>query len=144
MWWSPSSSGFACRGPPMLDRAADRPCSSATASVVALRAAWRDLRTPERAVLGAFALSIAVGFTWGLPSSSTWAVDSISPRSCGLGAIVETYWPGHFHTYPALHTGLLTLLSLPWIALAAARVGLGREGLGAELIKPLYMTGIEV
>ena len=109
-----------------------------------LRAAWSDLRTAERVVLGAFALSIAVGFTWGLPGSNTWAVDSISPRSCGLGAIVETYWPGHFHTYPPLHTGLLTILSLPWMALAALRVGTGREGLGAELIKPLYMTGIEV
>ena len=62
---------------------------------------------------------------WGLPGTSTWAVDSISPRSCGLGAIVETYWPGHFHTYPALHMGLLTILSLPWLALAALRVGVG-------------------
>ena len=112
-----------------------------------VRGAWRELRLLERAervVLGGFALAIAVGFTWGLPSTSTWAVDSISPRSCGLGAIVETYWPGHFHTYPALHTGLLTILSLPWVALAALRVGVGREDLGAELIKPLYMTGIEV
>ena len=109
-----------------------------------VRAAWGGLRPPERAVLGGFALAIAVGFTWGLPATSTWAVDSISPRSCGLGAIVETYWPGHFHTYPALHTALLTILSLPWVALAALRVGLGREDLGVELIKPLYMTGIEV
>jgi hypothetical protein len=109
-----------------------------------VRAAWRDLQPAERVVLVAFALAIAVGFTWGLPGTSTWAVDSISPRSCGLGAIVETYWPGHFHTYPALHTGLLTILSLPWLALAALRVGAAREDLGAELIKPLYMTGIEV
>jgi hypothetical protein len=106
-------------------------------------AAWRDPGTAERLVLAAFTLSVAVGFTWGLPGSSTWAVDSISPRSCGLGAIVETYWPGHFHTYPPLHMALLTALSLPWIALAALRAGVAREGLGAELIKPLYMTGIE-
>jgi hypothetical protein len=109
-----------------------------------LRSAWRDLRDPERVVLGAFALAIAVGFTWGLPGTSTWAVDSISPRSCGLGAIVETYWPGHFHTYPALHTALLTTLSLPWIALAGLHVGFTREALAGELIHPLYMTGIEV
>jgi hypothetical protein len=109
-----------------------------------VRTAWGDLRVAERAVLGGFALAIAVGFTWGLPSTSTWAVDSISPRSCGLGAIVETYWPGHFHTYPPLHTALLTILSLPWVALAALRVGVGRDDLGVELIKPLYMTGIEV
>jgi hypothetical protein len=99
---------------------------------------------PERALLAAFAVAIAVGFMWGLPGSNTWAVDSISPRSCGLGAIVETYWPGHFHTYPPLHTALLTVLSLPWLGLAALRVGVSREALGAELIKPLYMTGIEV
>ncbi len=109
-----------------------------------VRGEWRELRLAERVVLGGFALAIAVGFSWGLPATSTWAVDSISPRSCGLGAIVETYWPGHFHTYPALHTGLLTILSLPWIALAALRVGIGRDDLGVELIKPLYMTGIEV
>ncbi|HEX4447676.1 MAG TPA: hypothetical protein VH044_13095 [Polyangiaceae bacterium] len=104
----------------------------------------RGLGRPELAVLGAFALAIAIGFTWGLPGTNTWAVDSISPRSCGLGAIVETYWPGHYHTYPALHTALLTLLSTPWIALAAARVGLAREALGQELVKPFYMTGIEL
>jgi hypothetical protein len=107
-------------------------------------AAWKDLRPAERLVLAAFALAIAVGFTWGLPGSSTWAVDSISPRSCGLGAIVETYWPGHFHTYPPLHMALLTVVSLPWVALAALRAGTGREDLGGELIKPLYMTGTEV
>jgi hypothetical protein len=109
-----------------------------------VRAARRDLGAPELTLLAAFAVAIAVGFTWGLPGSNTWAVDSISPRSCGLGAIVETYWPDHFHTYPPLHTALLTLLSLPWLGLAALRVGVGREVLGAELIKPLYMTGIEV
>jgi hypothetical protein len=109
-----------------------------------LRAARRDVGVPERALLAAFALAVAVGFMWGLPGSNTWAVDSISPRSCGLGAIVETYWPGHFHTYPPLHTALLTVLSLPWLGLAALRVGVSREALGAELIKPLYMTGIEV
>lgn len=110
--------------------------------VVAAR--WRILRPGERLVLGGFALAISVGFTWGLPGSSTWAVDAISPRSCGLGAIVETYWPGHFHTYPPLHMALLTVLSLPWIALGALRAGTGREDLARELIKPLYMTGIEL
>lgn len=95
-------------------------------------------------VLGAFAAFLAVGFTWGLPSSETWAADSISPRSCGLGAIVETYTPGHFHNYPPLHMLLLTLLSLPWMAVAASRVGLGMDALAEELIRPVYMTGIEV
>ncbi len=102
---------------------------------------WRD---PATIVYAAFALAIAVGFAWGLPGTDSWAADSISPRSCGLGAIVETYWPGHFHHYPPLHMALLTVLSLPWIGLAAARSGPGTDALAAELIKPLYMTGIEV
>ena len=110
----------------------------------AAAAAWRGLGAPERAVLAAFAVAIAVGFAWGLPNSNTWAVDSISPRSCGLGAIVETSRPGHFHTYPPLHMAWLTVLSLPWIGLAALRVGPDLDALGGELIKPLYMTGIEV
>jgi hypothetical protein len=110
----------------------------------AAAAAWRALLAPERAVLAAFAVAIGVGFTWGLPNSNTWAVDAISPRSCGLGAIVETYWPGHFHTYPPLHMAWLTMLSLPWIGLAVLRAGAGLDALGDELIKPLYMTGIEV
>jgi hypothetical protein len=88
-------------------------------------------------------MAILVGITWGLPSSDTWAADSISPRSCGLGAIAQTYWPGHFHTYPPLHMAMLTVLSLPWMGLAAARAGTGAGALAAELIKPLYMTGIE-
>ena len=108
------------------------------------RATWRRAGHAERVVLGSFALFVAVAFTWGLPGTSTWAVDAISPRSCGLGAIVETYWPGHFHTYPPLHMAVLTVLSLPWMALAALRAGTGRADLGVELIKPLYMTGIEV
>jgi len=105
----------------------------------------RELRErPERWILLATAAAIAVGFTWGLPGSDSWAADAISPRSCGLGAIVETYRPGHFHTYPPLHMALLTVLSLPWMALAAARVGTAPDALAQELVKPLYMTGIEV
>jgi hypothetical protein len=94
-------------------------------------------------VLIVFGTAVAVGFTWGLPGPDTWCVDSISPRSCGLGAIVETYWPGHFHTYPPLHMLLLTLLSLPWMALAVLRVGTRQDALEAELVRPLYMTAIE-
>ncbi len=98
---------------------------------------------PETLVLIAFGTCVAVGFTWGLPGPDTWCVDSISPRSCGLGAIAETYRPGHFHTYPPLHMWLLTLLSLPWMAVAAIRVGTNQDALEAELLRPLYMTGIE-
>lgn len=109
-----------------------------------LRTVTGRLRDPAAAVELGLALAIAVGFCWGLPGSDSWAADSISPRSCGLGAIVETYWPGHYHHYPPLHMAVLTLLSLPWMGLAASRAGLGMDALGAELVKPLYMTGIEV
>ena len=102
---------------------------------------WSD---PRAIVFASFAVALSVGFAWGLPGTDSWATDSISPRSCGLGAIVETYWPGHFHHYPPLHMALLTVLSLPWMGLAAARSGPGMEALAAELVKPLYMTGIEV
>jgi 4-amino-4-deoxy-L-arabinose transferase-like glycosyltransferase len=102
------------------------------------------LRDPAVVVLLALGIAIAVGSWWGLPGSDSWIADAVSPRSCGLGAIVETYWPGHFHKYPPLHTALLTVLSLPWIGLAASRAGTGIDTLGAELVKPLYMTGIEV
>ncbi len=108
---------------------------------IALRT-W--LSEPAIVVQAAFALAVAVGFLWGLPGSDSWAADSISPRSCGLGAIVETYWPRHFHHYPPLHMALLTLVSIPWIGLAVSQSGTGIDALGAELVKPLYMTGIEV
>ncbi len=110
------------------------------------RAARAALREPFTGIAGVFLVALAVGFTWGLPGSDSWSADSISPRSCGLGAIVETYWPGHFHHYPPLHMAILTVLSLPWMALALARTGTagGMDALGAELIEPLYMTGIEL
>ncbi len=104
----------------------------------------RRLQGPWAIVLAGFAVAIAVGFTWGLPGPDTWAVDSISPRSCGLGAIVETYWPGHWHHYPPLHMAILTVVSLPWMAIAVHHAGTGLDALTSELLKPFYMTGIEV
>lgn len=100
-------------------------------------------RTSGRAVIAAMFVAIAVGCDWGLPGPDSWAPDSISPRSCGLGAIVETYLPGHWHHYPPLQMAILTIVSLPWIAIAAAHVGTNAGALGAELLHPLYMTGIE-
>jgi hypothetical protein len=108
------------------------------------RAAERVRERPELAVLLAFAVAVAVGSGWGLPGSDSWAPDAISPRSCGLGAIAETYTPGHFHTYPPLHMAILTVLSLPWMAVAASRAGTSLDALAGELIKPPYMTGIEI
>lgn len=102
------------------------------------------LKSPVTLALVLSALATAVGITWGLPGSDSWAADSISPRSCGLGAIVETYLPGHFHTYPPLHMAVLTVLSAPWVVLGVLRAGTNIDALGAELIKPFYMTGIEL
>ena len=101
-------------------------------------------RPAEAAVLAAFVLAVAVGCTWGpARPDCVGCASSISPRSCGLGAIAETYTPGHWHHYPPLHMAILTVVSLPWMALAAHRVGLNIDALGAELLKPFYMTGIE-
>jgi hypothetical protein len=113
-----------------------------------VRRAWpgaleRVLRRPSAIVIAGLVVAIAVGCTWALPGTDAWCADSISPRSCGLGAIAETYLPGHYHTYPPLQMAVLTVTSLPWMALAAARVGGGLDALSAELIKPLYMTGVE-
>ena len=90
-----------------------------------------------------FLVAVIVGCNWALPGPDTWANDSISPRSCGLGAIVETYRTGHRHHYPPLHMAVLTVVSLPWMAIAASRVGIDIDKLGPELLKPFYMTGIE-
>ncbi|MGH7285279.1 MAG: ArnT family glycosyltransferase, partial [Polyangiaceae bacterium] len=111
---------------------------------VSLRAKIRALADDKtNLALAPLALGIFVACWWGLPNTDTWSADSVSPRTCGLGAIVETYWPGHFHNYPPLHTAILTVFSLPWILLAMARVGTSPDALNAELVKPLYMTAIE-
>ncbi len=109
-----------------------------------MRLAWRErLRDPRAFVLVGLAVAIAVGCTWGLPNSTSWVADSISPRSCGLGAVVENFIPGHFQHYPPLHMAILTIFSLPWMAAAASKTGMHVDALGLELIKPFYMTGIE-
>jgi hypothetical protein len=112
---------------------------------------WDALRSNLRAeardrsnlVLAPLAVAILIGSWWGLPGPDSWSADSVSPRTCGLGAIVETYWPGHYHNYPPLHTALLTVLSLPWMGLAALHAGTGQDALAAELVKPFYMSIIE-
>ena len=110
-----------------------------------LRSVLREhLLRPENLVLVLVVLAAAIGFTWGLPGGDSWAADSISPRSCGLGAIVNTYWPGHYDNRPPLYLAILTVVSLPWMALAVARGGIDMGQLEDELIKPLPMTGIEL
>jgi hypothetical protein len=68
-----------------------------------------------------FAALLLLALPWGLPSTDSWSVDSVSPRACALGAVTETYVPGHFFRYPPLHLLLLNLLSLPLLAAGAIR-----------------------
>ncbi len=98
----------------------------------------------RRAVLLATAIFAATGVWWGLPGSESWAADAISPRGAGLGAIVETYAPGHHHIYPPLHMLLLTVLALPVLAWGAATAGTSPAALEAALIQPGPMTAVEV
>lgn len=104
-----------------------------------------DPRDPFTWIVALFVLACLAGGGWDLPCTDAWHNDALSPRPCGLGAVVETWRPGHFFRYPPLQTLLLTLLSLPWIALAALRApSLAQEALLQELIQPRYMTPIEV
>ncbi len=104
-----------------------------------------DPRAPFTWIVALFVLACLAGSGWDLPCTDAWHNDALSPRPCGLGAVVETWRPGHFFRYPPLQTLLLTVLSLPWIALAALRApSLGQEALLHELIQPRYMTPIEV
>jgi len=105
----------------------------------------RTARDPRAWLVAAAVIFASVGLTWGLPGSDTWAEDAISPRSCALFAIAQTYLPGHFHQYPPLHMALLTLTSLPWVATTIARMGTADgAALEAALIAPSIMTPVEV
>lgn len=104
-----------------------------------------DPRSPFTWIVALFVLACLAGSGWDLPCTDAWHNDALSPRACGLGAVVETWRPGHFFRYPPLQLLLLTALSLPWIALGALRApSLGQEALLRELIEPRYMTPIEV
>jgi hypothetical protein len=101
-------------------------------------------RDPRAWLVAAAVVFASIGLAWGLPGSDTWAEDAISPRSCALFAIAQTYVAGHFHQYPPLHMALLTVTSLPWVALTVARAGTDRAALEAALIDPRTMTPVEV
>ncbi len=104
-----------------------------------------DPRDPFTWVVALFVVLCLAGSQWGIPCTDSWHNDALSPRPCGLGAVVETWRPGHFFRYPPLQMLLLTALSLPFIVvgLLSAPSG-GLHALRAELIEPRYMTGIEV
>jgi 4-amino-4-deoxy-L-arabinose transferase-like glycosyltransferase len=122
-------------------------------AIAATRREWRrrlgswaaaQLRTPLFWILlGATVLRCA-GLFWGLPASASWDSDAIAPRDFLVG-VIETYWPGHFFTYPPLHLLLLTTLTLPGWALGLMRVhSLAQPDVIAELIQVPYMTAFTV
>lgn len=104
-----------------------------------------DPRDPFTWVVALFVVACVAGSNWGLPGTDSWHNDALSPRPCGLGAVTETWVPGHFFRYPPLQTSLLTVLSLPFIVVAlVVAPGRGMDALRTELIEPRYMTGIEL
>ena len=104
-----------------------------------------DPRDPFTWIVALFVLACLGGCHWGLPCTDSWHNDALSPRPCGLGAVVETWRPGHFFRYPPLQMLILTALSLPWILLGVLRAPSGgQDALLHELIQPRYMTPIEV
>ncbi len=104
-----------------------------------------DPRDPFTWVVALFVVAVVAGSHWDIPCTDSWHNDALSPRPCGLGAVVETWRPGHFFRYPPLQMLLLTALSLPFIVVGLLHApGGGLDSLRTELIEPRYMTGIEV
>ncbi len=91
-------------------------------------------------VFVAFAIFVIVGSWWNLPCTDAWSNDEVSPRASTLGAVFETWTPGHFFRYPPLHVLMLTVLQSPAIVVAGLRVGFTQDALANELISPGYMT----
>lgn len=103
-----------------------------------------DARDPLTWVVAVFILLCLGGANWNLPCTDSWHNDALAPRPAGLGAVVETWHPGHFFRYPPLQLLALTVLSLPWILLGVLRAGTGQDALLRELIEPRYMTPIDI
>lgn len=108
-----------------------------TADAARAPALWRS---PLLWILVAVLVLHGVGIGWGLPASDGWDDDGIAPRDFLVGT-AETYWPGHFYTYPPVHLLLLALLTLPVSVTAALRAhSLAPHDLVAEFIRVPYMT----
>jgi 4-amino-4-deoxy-L-arabinose transferase-like glycosyltransferase len=102
---------------------------------------WRAaLRSPLTWIVAAVLLLHAIGIAWGLPASDGWDDDGIAPRDFLVG-VAETYWPGHYFTYPPVHLLLLTVLTLPVSLVALVRAhSFAPADLVAEFIRVPYMT----
>lgn len=97
-------------------------------------------RDPFVWILALFVLALFVGSWWGLPCTDSWSNDEVSPRPSALGAVFETWIPGHYFRYPPLHVLGLTVLQSPIILAGVARAGLDQDAIARELIQPAYMT----
>ncbi len=102
------------------------------------------LREPLTWIVVAFAIAVLAGCWWNLPCTDAWSNDEVSPRASALGAVFETWIPGHFFRYPPLHVLLLTVLQSPLIVIAGLRAGWSQDALATELIFPGYMTAAAV
>ena len=98
------------------------------------------LRDPFTWIVLAFTLFCAVGAAWNIPCTDAWSNDEVSPRASMLGAVFETWIPGHFFRYPPLHVLSLTVLQSPLILVGVLRAGLDQAAIERELIQPAYMT----
>ncbi|CAN5539336.1 hypothetical protein BH09MYX1_BH09MYX1_07840 [soil metagenome] len=103
-----------------------------------MRSRW--VRDPFTYVALVFALACAVGATWDIPCTDSWSNDEVSPRASMLGAVFETWTPGHYFRYPPLHVLGLTVVQSPLILVGVLRAGADRAAIEAELIQPGYMT----
>lgn len=108
-----------------------------------LRDRLRELpRSPLAWVLAVGAVLFFVGIWWGLPATDGWDNDGVAPRDF-LGALVLTFTPGKFHTYPPVHSVLLGVLTAPITITALVRSSsLAEADVLREIISVPYMTAI--
>ena len=102
------------------------------------------LRSPLFWILLVAAGLRLTGLFWGLPSSDGWDDDGFAPRNF-LTALVLTWKPGSYFTYPPLHALLLALPSLPvagWALMHAP--SLHQHDVIATITQPGYMTYFSV
>ncbi len=74
--------------------------------------ARRLQHSPLTWILLAVLVVHVIGIGWGMPGSDAWEDDGIAPRDFLVGTY-ETYFPGHFFTYPPVHLAGLALLTAP-------------------------------
>ncbi len=80
------------------------------------------------------------GLFWGLPAADGWDDDGFAPRNF-LTALVLTWKPGAYFTYPPLHALLLALPALPVAGWALAHApSLSQHDVIAAITQPATMT----